>query len=153
MPRKMLVPVSMGPLAQHLVEYGHSLAYRLNVEVSFAHILPDPKSWMGYDSWIPASTMKPAEESARKKILYWITKAEEDLPELPRHEHKIFFDQGQPAEAIIRIAKKNGDNLIVMGFRSTSSIKTLVLGSTATMVARHAHCSVMIYRPGFDPFE
>jgi nucleotide-binding universal stress UspA family protein len=61
--------------------------------------------------------------------------------------------QGNAAEIIIETAKKGDFNLIVIGFKSISGIPQLMVGSTTTNVARYAHCSVLIYRPGFDPFE
>jgi len=45
-------------------------------------------------------------------------------------------------------ARENDFNLIVIGYRGQSTIERLVVGSTASNVARYAHCSVLIYRPG-----
>ena len=36
MPKKILVCVDMGRMADHLVEYGHSLAHRLEAEVALS---------------------------------------------------------------------------------------------------------------------
>ena len=42
-------------------------------------------------------------------------------------------------------------DLVVVGNRGNSRISSLVVGSTASKVARYAHCSVLIYRPGYEP--
>lgn len=152
MPKKILVTVDMGELAGHLVEYGHNLAHRLDVEVSFINVLPGTYIWKGYETWIQPDILKEAHASAHKKIEYFIRKAEEKYPELPKHEHRIFLGQGNAAEVIIETAKNNGVDLIIIGFKGESTIREMVVGSTTTNVARYAHCSVLIYRPGFDPF-
>ncbi|MDO9509107.1 MAG: universal stress protein [Thermovirgaceae bacterium] len=153
MPKKILVCVDMGQMAEHLVEYGHSLAHRLDAEVSFLHVLPSAHTWVGYGTWVQPDITKEAQESARKKIEYFIRKAEEKHPELSEHEeHPILFGQGDSAKVIIETGKKDGFNLIVIGFKGGGGIEKMMIGSTTTNVSRYANCSVLIYRPGFDPF-
>jgi nucleotide-binding universal stress UspA family protein len=152
MPKKILVPVDIGKLTEALVDYGHSLAERLNVSVSFLHVLPHASSWVGFEKWIPEDAIKEAKESAGKKIRYYIRKSEEHFPELKKHEHPILFKEGKPAEEIIKAAKEGDFNLIIVGHKSTSGIQDMVVGSTAANIVRYAHCSVLIFRPGFDVF-
>jgi nucleotide-binding universal stress UspA family protein len=148
MPRKILVCVEMGDLAAKLVDYGNSLAHRLDVEVSFLHVLPNPHMWKGYGTWIQPDVTKEARESAQKKIQYLIKKAEEKNPEKGQHEHQILFGQGDTSEIIINTAKEGGFNLIVIGFKGSSGIEHMMVGSTTTNVTRYSHCSVLVYRPG-----
>jgi len=151
--KKILVCVDMTRMADHLIEYGHTLAHRLGAEVTFINVLPSSLIWKGYGTWVNPDWSKEAEESARKKIRYLIKLAEDKHPDLPKDEHEILVAQGNSAEVIIETAKKNDFNLIVIGFKSVSGIPQLMVGSTTTNVARYAHCSVLIYRPRFDPFE
>ena len=151
--KKILVCVDRTRMADHLIEYGHTLAHRLGAEVTFINVLPSSLIWKGYGTWVNPDWSKEAEESARKKIRYLIKLAEDKHPDLPKDEHEILVAQGNSAEVIIETAKKNDFNLIVIGFKSVSGIPQLMVGSTTTNVARYAHCSVLIYRPGFDPFE
>ncbi len=152
MPRKILVPVDIGKLTEPLVDYGHSLAERLDVSVSFLHVLPHASSWMGFEKWIPENAIQNARESAEKKIRYYIRKSEDNFPDLQKHEHPILFKEGNPAEEIIKTAKEGEFNLIIVGYRSMSGIQEMIVGSTAANVIRYAHCSVLIFRPGFDVF-
>jgi nucleotide-binding universal stress UspA family protein len=107
---------------------------------------------VGFEKWIPEDAIKEAKESAGKKIRYYIRKSEEHFPELKKHDHPILFKEGKPAEEIIKTAKEGDFNLIIIGHRSTSGIQDMVVGSTAANVVRYAHCSVLIFRPGFDVF-
>ncbi len=160
MPKKILVCVDMGRMADHLVEYGHTLAHRLDAEVAFINVLPSQHLWKGYGTWVNPDITKEAGDIARKKIQYLIKIAEEKHPEFSYqehaherpHEHEIFIGQGDSAEVIIDTAKKHDFNLIIIGFKGVSGIQQMMVGSTTTNVSRYAHCSVLIYRPGFDPF-
>lgn len=152
MPKKILVPVDIGELTESLVDYGHSLAERLNISVSFLHVIPHASSWMGFEKWIPEDAIKQAQKSAEKKIRYYIRKSEEKFPDLAKHEHPILFKEGRTPEEIIKTAKEGDFNIIIIGYRSTSGIHGMFVGSTAADVVRYAHCSVLIFRPGFDVF-
>jgi nucleotide-binding universal stress UspA family protein len=51
-----------------------------------------------------------------------------------------------PAQLITEYAKNNDIELIVMGSRGLGGFKRLLLGSIASAVVAHAHCSVMVVR-------
>lgn len=53
---------------------------------------------------------------------------------------------GHPARTIAEFADDNDNDLIVMGRRGRSPIKSLLLGSVSDRVSHLAHCSVMISR-------
>jgi nucleotide-binding universal stress UspA family protein len=54
--------------------------------------------------------------------------------------------KGSPPEEIVRLAKKRGADLIVIGTRGRTGLKELMLGSTAERVIGLAHCSVLTVR-------
>ena|ERR1700759_4008707 len=49
---------------------------------------------------------------------------------------------GLPAEEIVKAAQ--GADMVVMGSRGAGGFARLRMGSTATQVAQHAHCAVLI---------
>ena len=53
---------------------------------------------------------------------------------------------GQPAHTIVHVAEEHRCDLIVIGSRGLSGIKSLLLGSVSERVAHLAHCSVLIAR-------
>lgn len=53
---------------------------------------------------------------------------------------------GSPAETIIKVAKKEDYDLIIVGSRGLSSVKRFFLGSVSDDVSMHARCSVLIVR-------
>jgi len=56
--------------------------------------------------------------------------------------------EGPPQEEIVEYAKSRGIELIVMGAKGHSQVDRILLGSTSDYVATHAHCSVLVVRPG-----
>ena len=65
-----------------------------------------------------------------------------------RYEHRLAV--GKPAEEIVRIARKEHVDLIVMGTHGRSGLGRLVMGSVAESVLRQAPCPVMTckFSPG-----
>ncbi len=49
---------------------------------------------------------------------------------------------GLPAEEIVKAAE--GADMVVLGSRGAGGFARLLMGSTATQVAHHAHCAVLI---------
>ena len=59
---------------------------------------------------------------------------------------KTMSELGDPAKIIIKLAKSNDFDLIIMGSRGRSAFKELLLGSVTQKVAHHAKCPVMVVR-------
>jgi len=150
MPKKVLVAVDLSKISEELVLYGHTLGHRLDVQVDFIHALPHVSFWRGYEPWIAPEVGVEVQEIAHKKIAYWVKKAEEQLPGTHEHKHEIFIEHGSPAESIIHKVLEGSYNLLIVGHKGHSLIEHLFIGSTSANVARHAPCSVLIYRPGLE---
>jgi nucleotide-binding universal stress UspA family protein len=54
--------------------------------------------------------------------------------------------EGNPAEAIIKVADAQKSDLIIMGSRGLGRLTGLMLGSTSQKVVSHAPCPVLIVR-------
>jgi len=54
--------------------------------------------------------------------------------------------EGKPADGIIRFAKENEIDLIVIGTRGKRGIERLLLGSVAEQVIRSAPCKVLVVK-------
>ena len=60
--------------------------------------------------------------------------------------YDVRVEMGHPAESIINVATEGRYNLIVIGSRGLSGIKSFFLGSVSDRVAHLAHCPVLIVR-------
>jgi nucleotide-binding universal stress UspA family protein len=56
--------------------------------------------------------------------------------------------RGRPEYAILETAGREGADLVVVGSRGLSRVTRVLLGSVSEHVATHAHCSVLVVRPG-----
>jgi len=151
-PKKVLVAVDLSKMSENIVQYACSISERLDVETNFIHVLPHPTLWKGYEPWLPPEMDVEISDIAKKKIRYYISKAKKTSPDSVEHCHEVIVEEGNPSDVIIRKAKDDNYNLIIIGYKGQSAIERLVVGSTATNVARYAHCSVLIFRPGFEVF-
>lgn len=59
---------------------------------------------------------------------------------------QLLRECGHPAAQIVRVAEREDVDLIVMGSRGLSVLKSLLLGSVSDHVIHHAHCSVLVVR-------
>lgn len=53
---------------------------------------------------------------------------------------------GDPATAILDVAREEDVDLIVMGTRGVSAVERWLIGSVSSKVLHHAHCSVLVAR-------
>lgn len=147
--KKILVAVDLSSLSQGLVKYGYEMAAMTGADVSFIHVVPHPTLWKGYEPWLPPQFGSEALEIAERKLRRYIGRVCEDGLCLGHDREKVHLlvKEGNPATTVIELAKEGNFDLIILGHRGQSTLEWFLVGSTATSVARYAHCSVLIYRP------
>lgn len=59
---------------------------------------------------------------------------------------ETFLLTGKPASEVIRFAKEQGSDLLVIGTQGKSGLGKLILGSVAESIIRTAPCSVLVVR-------
>jgi nucleotide-binding universal stress UspA family protein len=150
MPKRMLIAADLSTLGQSVITYGYSLAKRLAVEATAIHVIPHHTLFKGYEPWYPPDFDQEIRAISEKKLHYFLKKAEEQFayPEPPKVD--VLILDGDPGEAVLDYAKAHAIDLIVIGYKGQSALEHLIIGSTATKIARYAHCSVLIYRPGYE---
>ena len=82
-----------------------------------------------------------------------LTEGAQEIIEMARQEavsYSVSFNEklvwGDPAEEIMSEAKHGNYDLIIIGCRGLSEVKSWVLGSVSNRVIRHAACPVLIIR-------
>ncbi|HEY7533495.1 MAG TPA: universal stress protein [Nitrospiraceae bacterium] len=98
------------------------------IEVVVTHVMP----YFKYPEIKQAGT-KLVEQSAEKLIKggYVVDEA---------------FRIGKPAEEILKMAAQKKTDLIVTGARGAGAVARFLLGSVATKIMQHSHCSVLVVR-------
>jgi nucleotide-binding universal stress UspA family protein len=95
-----------------------------------AHNVPAPKHWRTDPRAEAQEVLAAAAESVGRAGIAVETAARE----------------GEPAEAIIKVAEERGADIIVVGNKGMTGAKRFLLGSVPSRVAHHAPCSVLIVR-------
>jgi nucleotide-binding universal stress UspA family protein len=82
---------------------------------------------------------EPARDDLHKMLLEVVPPDKEIA-----YEHHLI--SGDPATAIVRFAKDEGVDLIVMGTHGRTGLMRLLMGSVAEAVVRRATCPVLTYK-------
>lgn len=135
---KILVPVDGSTFSLKAVETACSLAQAQPpsslVLVSVSMILPELEE----GAYI-AEKMKAQAEKALAKAKE-VAQANGMTPSL------ILASGPSPADEIVKVAKGENADLIVIGSRGLAGKGKYFLGSTASQVVTHSHCSVLVVK-------
>lgn len=153
---KILVAVDFSPVGREVAHAGYRLAKKIGSEITFFHCAPQTSRFLqGYDikafvSSTGKDEQKKIGEMAKQKLhkIMEDVFAENGVAESLEIEEEVVF--GEPGDELLKFAKEKKTDLIIVGYKSYSMIEHLLVGSTASKVARYAPCSVMIYRPDKD---
>jgi len=153
---KILVAVDFSPVGREVAHAGYRLAKKIGSEITFFHCAPQTARFLqGYDikafvSSTGKDEQKKIGEMAKQKLhkIMEDVFAENGVAESLEIEEEVVF--GEPGDELLKFAKEKKTALIIVGYKSYSMIEHLLVGSTASKVARYAPCSVMIYRPDKD---
>ena len=153
---KILVAVDFSPVGREVAHAGYRLAKKIGSEITFFHCAPQTARFLqGYDikafvSSTGKDEQKKIGEMAKQKLhkIMEDVFAENGVAGSLEIEEEVVF--GEPGDELLRFAKEKKIDLIIVGYKSYSAIEHLLVGSTASKVARYAPCSVMIYRPDKD---
>lgn len=91
--------------------------------------------------WGSANAEKFFKKHSQKIITPIVAKAHKEGIEFKKKTIK-----GDPGSAIVKFAKANKFDLIIIGARGLNKIKKALLGSTSSYVSEHATCSVLIVK-------
>ncbi|MGI0063597.1 MAG: universal stress protein [Nitrosopumilaceae archaeon] len=135
---KILVAIDGSTSAKRAFAQSLYLASKCDSRLEIVHVVPCE---FGGDS---VNTFELVEElkTKGKKILEQCKK----IAARNNISIKTTSELGDPAKIIIKLAKSNDYDLIIMGSRGRGAFKELLLGSVTQKVAHHAKCPVMVVR-------
>ena len=90
----------------------------------------------------PEALGKEMADEARRRLKMLIPADERDGIDCETN-----IRSGNPAQEVIRYAKENNIDMIVIGTAGHSGVERMMFGSTAEKVVRGAHCPVLSVRP------
>ncbi len=159
--KKILVPIDYSDDSDQALQWGASLAEKYGAHVLLLHVLPKAveevcthaSTWQGVPAYYYEG-MAPSRMASKPEhiIIDLIDQAETQLHDLACKELKgtvpvtVKAAVGKPPEEILRVAREEGVDLIVMGTHGRTGLRHVLLGSVAETVVRTAPCPVFTVR-------
>jgi nucleotide-binding universal stress UspA family protein len=134
--KKILLPIDFSYPSDAALPYAASLAKESNAQLLILHVDELP---LAYGGEMYYGLLNPSRDELMK-MLQNIKPAD---PSIPVAHHLV---EGNPVGAIVRFAKDENVDLIVIGSHGRTGIGRALMGSVAEGVVRKAHCPVLVYK-------
>jgi nucleotide-binding universal stress UspA family protein len=140
---RILVPTDFSESSRPAAQYARELARRFAAQVDLVTVV-DPTLLIAASagSPVPQAILEDREAGAVRDLEKWPDS--EFGEELQVHREVL---QGIPFVEIVRYARANSIDLIVMGTHGRSGLTHVLIGSVAERVVRKANCPVLVVRP------
>ena len=146
--KKILVPVDASHSCLHAEELAAAIAKNFKSKVTVIHVVSHDLLHAGLE------LRYRVPPSVRTEITNWLLQTGKKIV---WDAEALFKEEGvevdarvieyeDPAETVIRVAKDEEYDLIVMGNRGETEVEVFSLGSMAEKVFRHAECPVLIVK-------
>jgi nucleotide-binding universal stress UspA family protein len=133
-PYTILFPTDFSPQSQTALELATSLARERNATLLIVHAQEPPMPFGGGEFYYSQTEF---EDKRALQLLKTIVPANPTVP----FEHRLV--QGDPADAILKLADEEQVDLIVMPTHGRTGLLRLLMGSVAEAVVRQADCPVL----------
>jgi nucleotide-binding universal stress UspA family protein len=151
--KKILYPTDFSEYSLAALPYAVGLAQQNNAELYCLHVVEMPhEEYLTGDYMIPLDIPHVPEDkilrTARARLEKFVS---EKLSQLDKVTPRILT--GTPFVEIIRYARDQSIDLIVIGTHGHSALAAMLLGTVAEKVVRKAPCPVLTVRPPKYKFE
>ena len=149
--KRILLPTDFSEHSSLPLRYACAFAEQFGAELHLLHVLQDLVAMVpepGLAFLPPGDFMREMQESAQQALA--------KLPDPDWAKGKSIVRatrQGPPFLEIVRYAKENEIDLIVLGTHGRGGLAHVLLGSVAEKVVRKAPCPVLTIRPDSHQFE
>lgn len=140
--KKILIPVDFSETSQAATLYALELAKKFNAQLHLLHVIEDPVVYMPMFESYTLPPKEDFENFADTRLNNWIL--DQDKGDL---DIQTSWVHGNPFVDILKYAKREDVDLIVVGTHGRSFTAHLLLGSVAEKVVRKASCPVLTVRP------
>lgn len=148
--KKILVATDFSEHAILAVRYGVAMAGQFSSELTLCHVVPYPDLISQLppmaEAYIPSDMhtmhVRTAEEQGQRLIAEYC----EGVPT------SFKIASGSPFVEIVRLAKEERSDLLIIGTHGRGAVAHMLLGSVAERVVRKAPCPVLTVRSGQHDF-
>jgi len=143
--KKILCPTDFSEASFEALKYAISLARSTQSKLILMYVVNQKMLSEGLSLArvsAPEALGKEIADEARRRLKMLVP-----VEERKGLDWETDIRSGNPAQEVIRYAKENNIDMIVIGTAGHSGIDRMMFGSTAEKVVRGAHCSVLTVRP------
>jgi nucleotide-binding universal stress UspA family protein len=135
---KILFPTDFSSSSDAPLAYATALARDMGAMLLIVHVEEPPMAYGGGEMYYGIA--EPDYEALRRML-------EDVKPTDPAVPCERRLVTGDPASAIVDLAREEEVDLIVMGTHGRTGLRRLLMGSIAEAVVRTAPCPVLTYKP------
>jgi len=149
---RILCPTDFSDLAAQANGYACALARAFGAEIHVLHVVDEAYQYwmaMGPNSLPVGPSAEEILAGAQQQMQRWRTERFADCGQPIRTEVQV----GRPFVEIIRYAREQKIDLLVMGTHGRSGLSHILLGSVTEKVVRKSPCPVLTVRAPGHPFE
>ncbi len=148
--KKVLIALDWDPTAQKVAETGFSLAKAMGAEVTLLHIITDPVYYsstdyspiMGFNGYMDLGPIQlDSIDSLKNASLHFLDKSKQHLGD---ETIRTLVKEGDLAEAILKAAKDQHADIIVMGSHSRRWLDEILMGGVTEKVLHHTSIPLFI---------
>lgn len=144
--KHILCPTDFSAPARKALQYACDLAAQYDAELHLLHVLPDPVAALTAYGPVVSAIPPDWEESMRTQVNQQLADAV-DKDWARNRKLRRAVCEGVPFAEIIRYARENDIDLIVMGTHGRTGFNHFLMGSEAEKVVRKASCPVLTIPP------
>jgi nucleotide-binding universal stress UspA family protein len=143
--KRILVPTDFSEHSEHAAAYAIELARQYGAnEIHCIHVSDIPADLLATSAYYMTGPseqfVEQVRDEGRKGLDAFVKKNFKDVPV------KAVFLEGRPFVEIIRYARENEIDLIVISTHGRSGLKHALFGSVAEKVVRKAPCPVLVVK-------
>ncbi len=147
---KILVPTDGSSYSLKAAQYAAKLAKTHKAKVTILHVMQ--LRFPGVDRPIDVNDIESAVievekiDKIKERAMSVIDKTKKYFVDEKTPFDTVYFSYGNIPEIIVKTAKDEDYDIIIMGHKGQSEIQNLMMGSVAAAVCRRAPCPVLIVR-------
>lgn len=151
---RILVPTDFSDCSHAACDAAAKLAKQFGSAIELLHV-QEPPAWQGFVIPelvvnLPDESTSSLQEFVRVRSQRALEHTVEQLRQLGIAHVRCRSEVGEAGDVIVRIAKEEHFDLIVMGTHGKKGFERLVMGSVTERVVRQAVCPVLTLRAGAE---
>ncbi len=143
--KHILLPTDGSELSAAAIQQGVRFAKSIGARVTGLSVMPLQHPF-SYETAIPVDALEQAAKRCKELAETYLAAIEKAAREAGVACEVVYEKNDYPYEAIIRVAKQKGCDLIMMASHGRRGVGALLIGSETQKVLTHSKIPVLVYR-------